>query len=386
MIFPSEPSDQHLSPDDLQRLAEDVSALFSPSRLRLAREYKRWKQTDLARKVDLTPAAISQFEKAGGSRPSPATLLRLAIELDFPLRFFAVQSAPSSRESGSPVESGGFFRSLRSFSVTDRRGALTVTQCVRDLTDALEAQVQLPAFSAPRFPLSPTADPGMAETAAALVRHEWELGDGPLGNVLALLEQHGIVCVRFNLGQHSVDAFSVPFSPHPVIVLGGDKDKSERDRFTGSHELGHLVMHELADAGKKAAESQANRFAGSFLMPVDAARAVLKPRADFRYLVGLKKEWGMSIGALLRRSKDVGVMNENAYVQAVKFMSMKGWTKHEPGDRGQIESPTLLTSAVRLGANDADGSRALAELTGWPHRLVSGLLSESQDPRPSVEW
>ena len=381
--LPVEPQHSQVDP---QRLAEEVSALFSHSRLRLAREYKRWKQTDLARAVDLTPAAISQFEKANGNRPSANTLLRMATALGFPLRFFAVQSAPSSREFGPELELGAFFRSLRSFSATDRRGALTVTQCVRDMTYALEARVRLPVFSAPRVPVTATAEPEAPEGAAAAVRREWDLGDGPLANVLSMLEQHGIVCVRYSLGQHSVDAFSVPFSPHPVVVLGGDKDKSERDRFTGSHELGHLVMHKLEDAGTKVVEAQAHRFAGALLMPLEAGQALLKPRADFRYLVSLKREWGMSIGALLRRSKDVGVMTDTSYVQAVKFMSMKGWTKQEPGDRGQTESPSLLASAMLLASKDGDALRDVADFTGWPHQLVSDLVSQSQDVRPTIQW
>src|SRR4051812_21056525 len=87
-----EPSGEHQ--------AAEVAALFSAPRLRLAREYRGLTQTALASVAGLSSAAISQFEKLDGSKPAPATTVALANALEFPLAFFAVQAAPSSRGSG----------------------------------------------------------------------------------------------------------------------------------------------------------------------------------------------------------------------------------------------------------------------------------------------
>lgn len=382
MTVPDQPAPANPVTDQDKRLAAEVSALFSPARLRLAREYRRLTQSALARAVELSPAAVSQFEKSDGNRPAPPTLLALSAALGFPLSFFALQAAPSSRTTETS-DAGGFFRSLRSFTVVDRRAALVVPQCVRDLADALEHEVLLPDYDVPRIPVGPDDPPSSVEQAADSVRAAWGLPPGPVGNVLKLLEQHGIVCVRHSLGQHDVDAFSVPFEERSVVVLGGDKDASDRDRFTGSHELGHLVMHDLEDAGTKVIESQAHRFAGAFLMPAPVACEVLPARADWRELVRLKKQWGMSIGALLRRASDVGVMSPNAYVQAMKYMSMRGWRKHEPGALGPVESPRLLITALRLAECRPED---LAARTGWPPDLVTDLLKASSDPRPAITW
>lgn len=371
----NEPTDRELA---------EVSARFSPSRLRLAREHRRLKQTELAALLGLTAAAVSQFEKSGGTRPSPATLARMREQLRFPVGFFAVQAAPSSRDIALP-EAGGYFRSLRSFSLTDRRAALSVTQCVRDLVSELGSRVQLPEYDVPRTPLEVDADPADAELAAERVRTAWGLDPGPIPHVLRVLEQHGIVCVRYNMFQQAVDAFSVPFDPHPVVVLGSDKDQAERDRFTGSHELGHLAMHQLEHAGTKALEAQAHRFAGAFLMPREAAVELLRPRPDYRYLIDLKHQWGISVGALLRRSRDVGVMTDKVYTQAVKYMSMRGWTKSEPGNRGAIESPRLLSFAATAAAGDRS-AQDLSAATGWPRDVIAKLLAESSDPRPALSW
>ena len=93
--------------------------------------------------------------------------------------------------------------------------------------------------------------------------------------MVSTLERHGIVCARYHAGTHAVDAFSVPFPDRPVIVLGDDKAKRDRERFSAAHELGHLVMHDPESAGTKIIEDQAHRFAAAFLMPADDIRGEL---------------------------------------------------------------------------------------------------------------
>ena len=62
---------------------------FHPGRLRLARELRGWSQAKLAREVDVTPAAVSQFE-SGASRPSRETLEELADQLAVPVEFLSL--------------------------------------------------------------------------------------------------------------------------------------------------------------------------------------------------------------------------------------------------------------------------------------------------------
>jgi Zn-dependent peptidase ImmA (M78 family) len=57
-------------------------------------------------------------------------------------------------------------------------------------------------------------------------------------DVVSTLERHGIVCARYHVGTHAVDALSVPFPERPVTALGDDKAKRHRERFSAAHELG----------------------------------------------------------------------------------------------------------------------------------------------------
>jgi hypothetical protein len=69
----------------------------------------------------------------GDARPVPQTVVRLAGALGFPVGFFAVSAVPSSRQAmpGEDQHDQGYFRSLRSITVTDRRRALALSQRMR---------------------------------------------------------------------------------------------------------------------------------------------------------------------------------------------------------------------------------------------------------------
>ena len=365
--------------------ATAASALFSARRLRLARESRTLTQAAVASEIEVTPAAISQFEK-GDARPAPQTLLRLARALEFPVQFFAAGTAPSSRDPLSEDGPGdrGYFRSLRSISVTDRRRALALAQLIRDLADRLDESVQLPPQDIPRYPISVDASPATLEECAAEVRAAWHTPRGPIPDVVSTLERHGAVCARYHAGTHAVDAFSVPFPERPVVVLGDDKAKRDRERFSAAHELGHLVMHEPECAGTKGIENQANRFAAAFLMPADEIRSELPAVPAWNELLILKRRWGASIGALLMRARILRIMPEATYVQAIRYMSARGWRTSEPGDLGAGEAPQLLALAATTARESGVTVSTLSAETGWPEPIIRDVLAASSDPRPRL--
>jgi Zn-dependent peptidase ImmA (M78 family)/transcriptional regulator with XRE-family HTH domain len=367
-------------------VAADVARLFSGQRLRLAREIRGLSQSDLARdeRVDVTSAAISQFEKpASQVKPREATVEQLAEALDFPIGFFAVTAMPSSRpdEDLERLDGYGHFRSLRSLTAKKRREALSVTQLVRDVVYSLAQHVRLPEVAVARVAVNPYR-PSDADAAAAHVRQEWALLDGPVPDVLQLAERHGVVAVRHQIDTDAVSAYSVPFPERPVVVMHRRGAKRDRDRFSCSHEIGHLAMHDPGtELAPKDIETQADRFASAFLMPADQIRDELPSTLEWVRFLELKLRWQVSIGALLRRAKDLGVMTDETYLQGVRTMSARGWRTAEPGDLGTPESPRVLARAVAAAGISAD---ALADETGWPSELIAPVLAASTDSRPEV--
>jgi len=365
------------------RTAVDVARLFSPQRLRLARETRGLTQTELSRRIEMSPAAVSQFEKAD-AKPSASTVTLLADALSFPVGFFTVASSPSSRPDGDPASLDGYghFRSLRSVTASQRRQALSVTQLVRDLIYALSRYVRLPDSAVPWLPAD-ADDLAIAEERAAAVRRAWGVPPGPVMDVIQLAERHGIVTARHWISTPIVSAYSVPFPERPVIIVNRDGVKRDRDRFSVSHEIGHLVMHKADSAlASRMTEAQANRFASAFLLPAEEIRDQLPSGPDWVHLLTLKQRWQVSLGALLRRASDLGAMSEPVYTQAMRTVGARGWRISEPGELGAPESPRVLSLAIESAGGDA---ASLAAETGWPRTLIDKLIAASADNRPALE-
>lgn len=305
-----------------------IQGSFQPSRLRLARELVGLTQTGLAREVGVSAAAVSQFE-AGTTNPTFTTIESFAGALGVPTGFFSKTMSETH---------DGFFRSLRRSTVTDRRKARAVAHLVHDI--AIEMGGELPQLDVPHFLIS-DLDASSAEPAdiARRVREQWSLPRGPAGNIVELLEAHGILVVRLPLGSADVDAFSLPFEDRPVIVLGSDKNDRARSRFDAAHELGHLVMHGEQMWGVKEVENQAHQFAAEFLMPEQDIAELLPTRVDWPTMFRLKKQWQVSLAALLKRAKDLNRMQDPVYLTAVKAASARGWRRAEPVPLGDPELP-----------------------------------------------
>jgi Zn-dependent peptidase ImmA (M78 family) len=174
------------------------------------------------------------------------------------------------------------------------------------------------------------------EHIATQTRRHWQLGDGPIANVVALLETHGAVLSRFAMGSENVDAFSCWLSKRPYIVLGSGKQSAVRSRFDAAHELAHLILHQ--DVSQEDLESpkvrtrverEANQFAGAFLLPRPSLLAEFYSNR-LSHLQGLKRRWRVSMQALAHRAMQIGALDEDQYINFRKQMSSQKWLTSEP--------------------------------------------------------
>jgi Zn-dependent peptidase ImmA (M78 family)/transcriptional regulator with XRE-family HTH domain len=308
---------------------------MNSARLRLARELSGLSQTDAASIVAITAAALSQLE-SGSSRPTRATLGRLASAYGVPTAFFELVMEPVHE---------GFFRSLRRTSAIDRRRAQAVAYIARDiatLSSHPTSHSSVPVLT--RLARRPT--PNEIEDAAGRVRSEWRIPAGPIPNVVDLLEKHGVIVIRLALESSDVDAFSVAFVDRPVVVLASNKSDRARSRFDAAHELGHLVLHGSEIWGVPDVEQEAHLFASAFLLPRDQIYAELPDRVDWPALFDLKRRWQVSLAALLMRARALGRLSEFAYLAAIKTASARGWRRVEPIAIGPAEQPKLLSALL----------------------------------------
>jgi len=323
--------------------------LFHPPRLTMAREMRGLTKAELAELIGKSAAAIGQFEGGGRAscRPDPRTLAALALALGVPVNFFTRRSSVAHLDVDDC-----HFRSLRSASQRERRRLLARASLICDLLRELERHVRFPEEQVSRV-ARPVRSEAEIENLAVHVRQAWGLGLGPIGNVINLLERHGVIVTRVPASSEDVDAFSTWHDGRPLAFLVMAKDSTSRVRWDASHELGHLIMHVDVAPGSPIAEREANRFAGGFLLPRDAFAMECPRRLDWDHFYELKRRWKVSVSALVKRAYDLRCITEATYRRAFIHLNKTGERYAEPHEP-PAEPPTLIASALEAIATRVD--------------------------------
>ncbi|MFI6345175.1 ImmA/IrrE family metallo-endopeptidase [Streptomyces sp. NPDC050560] len=262
---------------------------------------------------------------------------------------------------------------MRSTTQLARDQALAYGLATVEVSATLERHVEFPITDVPHFELNVEAE--TPEEAAALLRKAWGMPQGPLPHLVRSVENHGVLVVFSAPGSASVDAYSFEGMSRPVVVLNPGKLDFYRQRFDLAHEMGHLVMHSDAEPGSAKIEAQADQFASEFLMPREQIVDLLPSKSDWGQLQRIKETWGVSLQALLYRSRALGVMSEVTYRNAMVFLSSKGWRRREPGVMPILEQPSLLPGAVSLLEDSGTDQRALADEARVPFDLFRQICS-----------
>lgn len=365
----------------------DVAQAFDPDRLRQARQLALKTKHDLAIEVEISPAAIGQYE-AGVTAPRAELIPKLATALDMPREFFATGRPQAKLESGD-----AFFRTLRATTAKQRAKATAYTEQLWELVHAVEKRVRFPRVNLPGFvggEIEPGSFPADPAAAARALRDAWELGDKPIAHLVRTIESQGIITILVPFAENEVrriDAFSTLTLPRPVIVLSPDRaDDVYRHRFTAAHELGHLVLHGGQSGGDVVLERDADRFAAEFLTPKAVLQNVLPARLDFGRLGRLSDEWGVSIKSLVYRSREIGLLSDptarRAYIRLNQLVE-QGAIVEQPVFQFPGEVPGMLRKAVELAESRGLTINALARELAWKPARVRKLLGEV-DERPEL--
>lgn len=338
--------------------------MFTPSRLVLARTRRGLTKKRVAELVGVSVRIINAYE-AGDKTPSLLTVTRLADALDFPAAFF---EAPDLEIIPDEAAS---FRSLSKMTAAQRRAAQGAGTLALGLHDWISERFRLPEADVPK--IGHGVDP---ETAAQVVRTEWDLGEKPIANMVHLLEARGVRVFSLAEECREVDAFSLWLARRPFVFLNTQKS-GEHSRFDAAHELGHLVMHwhhELPQG--KQAEQEANRFASAFLMPAASILSSAPRFPSLPQLVEAKKPWKVSVSALAYRLHALKALSDWHYRTIYVEMSKRGYRMKEPRpiqpETSQILNKVFATLR-KEGVSKADIARALAVYPKDLDALVFGL-------------
>jgi Zn-dependent peptidase ImmA (M78 family)/DNA-binding XRE family transcriptional regulator len=334
---------------------------FVGERLREARDGRALSAAALAKMISVSSQAIYQYENDRTS-PSPQVLSQMAEAVNLPVAFF-VQASRSSDNAEV------FYRSMASATMRARRRARVRLRWLRDIEKYLTDFVALPAANIPDLRLNTNPmllSDDEIEEAADELRQCWRLGEAPVANMVLLLENHGVVIARDQLGAESLDGISqLTDDARPLVIIGTDKGSPARWRFDAAHELGHLVLHANTPSEYlnrpelyRRIEEQAHRFASAFLLP-------LGPFGDDLFalsldaLRALKPKWNVSIAMMIMRARTGGLLSEDTERKLWIGMSRRKWRTREPyDDSTTAEEPRLFRRSFELILEEGDQTPA----------------------------
>lgn len=203
------------------------------------------------------------------------------------------------------------------------------------------------------------------------LRVRWGIGVRPVGDMINLLESHGIRVFSLVEETRHLDAYSLWRNDKPYIFLNTLKT-AERSRFDAAHELGHLILHRHTGSSHPTAESEADAFASTFLLPTEDVLAEIRHVRALSDLIEKKRRWGVSAAALAYRLHKMGKLSDWHYrsycIELGKFG--RGIEPNPmPRETSQIWSK-VLTDLWRQGITLS----RLAERISVPESELSGLL------------
>lgn len=342
--------------------------------LLLARNRRRKTQTELANETGVAQAAISRIENGTRDALSQEEIQSIARVLGFPVRFFYEQE-PLYR---TPMSlHGAAFRKKASVSAKDQHAVVALANLYvihfRKMLDAVDLEPEFPLLQfeviSDKSSVSENAN-GVtsASEAAQKVRASWQLGSGPIPNLIQFVEATGILVVEGDFGEADIDGVTLrPPGMKPVVVLNRSRP-ADRKRFSLAHEYGHVVLHPYPYDGM---EQEANEFAAELLLPREGVLPDLKRGLSIPRLGQLKQKWRAAMSALIYRAKALGAITDEAATSLYKRMSASGYRTREPREfdiepetgklAGQLVEVHLtglgyqvaeLADAVRIGPDE----------------------------------
>ncbi|MBI4331873.1 MAG: ImmA/IrrE family metallo-endopeptidase [Chloroflexi bacterium] len=308
----------------------------------------------------VTKQALSKYE-LDKANPSPYVLGKLAGALGTNAAYFFA-------EPGIRVEFVAY-RKRRRLPDKDKRALKAlIEQALEDRVRILDLVGQSDGSRIPvrHFKVMEIVD---AERAAEELRSKWQLGLGPIRNAVSTLEDNALCVLDIEANEDfdgiSAIVYDKEDSVKTVALVTRSGIAGERQRLNLTHELGHLVL----DIGEDMDEEKAAfRFGAAFLAPAPKIfQEVGRKRAlvQLQELLLLKKQFGLSIQAMVHRLHDLNIITDSYYQEWFMKINRYGWRKQEPEEWPFEKSPWLKRNVLRLIAEglmtQTDAERILGE-------------------------
>jgi Zn-dependent peptidase ImmA (M78 family)/DNA-binding XRE family transcriptional regulator len=329
-------------------------------------------QAQLAASIEVTQPALHRYEH-DLREPEPEILARLAQVLGVTEDF--LQHA--GRLRGAMAVDAHMRRRATEKATTWRRLEAQLNE-YRMHASKLFEEVSLHADQ-----VVPTYDPEdmTPSDAARLTRMQWRMPVGPVRDLIAWIESAGCVVLIEDFGTPRVDGLSQWIDDHPIILLN-NRLPTDRQRWTLAHEIGHLCLH--ASYIGDDPEAQANAFAAELLMPAETIRPQLRNLTIGR-LADLKRQWGVSMQAIVERAHQLGVLLAGQRTSMYKQFSRMGWRTREPiSDELPTEEPRLPTAIAQTLLSKGFSLEEISRMAGFDSHANNTMFTATAHKLRSI--
>lgn len=345
---------------------------FLPARLKEVRAARRIpSMSALARNMSLNPSTVSRWED-GTSVPDTETAIELAKFMRVRPEFFYRPVFESPRPT--------FLRSLSTTLQRDLQYQATQMRWLQEISHTLEHYVDFNTVDVPDVMNGATYHQLRSEDLEQIaldLRKHWQLGEGPCGDVVGLLERAGFIVAVIEMGTSKLDGLCgwSPIDGRPHVLLASDKMSFSRRQMDAAHEMAHAVLHQNVTADDlkrdlKLIETQAFRLASAFLLPGSTFPIEMRT-PSLASMVTAKERWRVSIKAQIKRLADLNVIADEFATHLYKLYSAKGWNREEPFDRQWMPSqPKVLNDAFHLIVDE--GVRSKSDLMAIEFAISAG--------------
>ncbi|MFZ5553568.1 MAG: XRE family transcriptional regulator [Bacteroidota bacterium] len=299
--------------------------------LLLARELRGLTLNEAAELLCISPSYVNKLER-DAQAVNEELMQKMEKKFNLPASFFY--------QPGEILPSLLNYRKRENVSAKDLNVIEATINMYRLGIEKLFDQFNVQATRLPAFLKEP-------EEAAQELKRSWRIAKGPVENMTALLEKHGITVVTFDYPTERVDGKSVLTKDGHSIVFINSLSQGDRQRFTLAYQLGHLVMHTTGNSFDRDVSHEANVFAAEFLMPEKEIRKDFEEGITVPVLAKLKKKWKVSMISLLYRAHDLQIITDNQkrYIEQ-QFNQLK-IRRREPVELDiPREKPVLLRALI----------------------------------------
>ncbi|WP_158561265.1 ImmA/IrrE family metallo-endopeptidase [Emticicia sp. C21] len=319
--------------------------------IELARESRGFTQTELCEKMNVRQGTVSKLEN-NELFLSDDYIEKISDILNYPKSFFLLKD-----EIYPP--SLIYYRRKAKVPGRTQKQFEAQMNIIRIHIEKLLKRVEIPDANLIDWDVEKHGQP---EKAALFLREKWRLPKGKIENITRLLEDNGIIVIRFDFNTDKIDGLSLFTVKNQPIIYVNSQLPSDKERLTLAHELGHLVLHFSKITEKdRDLEKEAFRFGSEFLVPeFDFRRSFAK--LNLKTLANLKRFWKVSMSSLIVKASNIGILtpNEEKYL----WQQMAPYRLREPEELDFAkEQPSLVKEIIEVHKQDFElSSIEIAEI------------------------